>query len=52
MVGEGIDKKAARKPQGPDYVAAEKKYVQKKFREAIKLYQKAEESKDMDVKGL
>jgi len=52
MVGEGIDKNAARKPHGPDYVAAEKKYVQKKYREAIKLYQKAEESKDIDVKGL
>lgn len=52
MVGEGIDKKAVRRPHGPDYIAAEKKYTQKKYKEAIKLYQKAEESKDMDVKGL
>jgi hypothetical protein len=51
MVGEGIEKKT-RKPAGKDYAEAEKFYAAKKYREAVKFYLKAEEAKDMDVKGL
>ena len=51
--GSGLNKKtAARKPHGKDYLEAEKKYVEKKYKEAVKLYQKAEEANDMDVRGL
>lgn len=52
MIGASIDKKAAKKPRGKDYIEAEKKYAQKKYKEAIALYQKAEDAKDIDVKGL
>lgn len=51
MVGEGLEKKT-RKPHSKDYLEAEKLYGAKKYKEAIKLYLKAEEAKDMDVKGL
>lgn len=51
LVGEGVEKKA-RKARGKDYVEAEKNYAAKKYKEAVKLYVKAEEANDIDVKGL
>jgi tetratricopeptide (TPR) repeat protein len=51
MVGETIVKKGKR-IHGKDYLEAEKLYSQKKYKEAVKFYTKAEESNDIDVKGL
>jgi hypothetical protein len=52
LVGEGIDKTSTKKTHGKDYIEAEKNYGAKKYKEAVKLYQKAEEADDIDVKGL
>ena len=51
MVGSGLDKKGTRK-HGKDYIEAEKKYVDKKYKDAVKLYEKAETENDIDIKGL
>lgn len=51
MVGEGMEKKT-RKPRSKDYIEAEKFYSAKKYKEAVKFYLKAEEAKDIDLKGL
>jgi hypothetical protein len=42
----------ARKTRGQDYIEAEKKFLEKNYKEAAKLYEKADASGDMDVKGL
>ena len=51
MVGEGLEKKT-RRPHGKDYIEAEKSYGAKKYKDAVKFYLKAEDAKDIDVKGL
>jgi hypothetical protein len=53
LVGGGIDKsKAPRKKHGKEYLEAERKYQQKKYKEAADLYVKAENANDIDVRGL
>ena len=51
MVGTGLEKKGVRK-HGNEYIEAEKKYSEKKYKDAVKLYEKAETENDIDVKGL
>lgn len=51
MVGQTLTKKGKR-VHGKDYLEAEKLYQQKKYKEAVKLYTKAEDSNDIDIKGL
>lgn len=46
----GLNKPA--KVRGADYKQAEKFYLQKKFKEAVASYKKAEAQNDIDVKGL
>ncbi len=40
------------KQLGKDYIEAEKKYREKKYKDAVKLYQKAFEANDIDIRGL
>jgi tetratricopeptide (TPR) repeat protein len=51
MVGESLTKKGKRL-HGKDYIKAENLYRQRKYKEAINFYTKAEDAKDIDVKGL
>lgn len=50
-VGDNITQKP-KKPHSKDYIEAERKYAAKKYKEAVVLYQKAEDGGDIDVKGL